>query len=298
MFISEVLYSLHRGNFSRNAFDMLTLCNEKIFEIRRKLNYWQTLLALSSENVNDIKTAFYELARSASCLVVAADNYSSYLQDIKPMVEEFIKLLLPMPVNSYDNAAMQTVDYRRQEMSERITYLISAMAGVMGRHAGEIDINSLQSQMSALGSPLDSQSIFLQYIYNHISDNNWMRLACCSDEKFIREKRHTLLKLEYHQCQCPESDKVNCAFYENMYRSITEQITVAFNVAISGGRFGISPLTFRDMLKPCVSIPAEETEQRYWSWNTYCMIKAQINGTDSKNILLKQNFHSIKGFND
>lgn len=284
MFISEILNSLHKGSFARNASAMLMKSSRHIADIREKLNYFQTLPELSSCNIRDIKSALYELLRAASCLVFSTENHALHLQDVLPMAEEFIKLLLPLPDKSEEISAASTVEYNRQEMSARVAYLISAMAGVMQKHekGRKVNIALAQLELQNLPSPLDSRSIFLQYMYNHITDNNWAHLACLPDENFADSRRQKLLKLEYHQCRYAGKDAVNYAFYENMYRTITEQITVAFNVAVSGGRAGISPLTFRDMLKPYVSIPVEPAEQNYWCWETYCMIKAQVNGTDGK----------------
>lgn len=245
-------------------------------DTRQKLDHWQTLSTLSSEDLRDIQTALFELLRSASRLFFAAANFGAWTKDAKPQAEEFVKLLLPQPENS-DVATRLKIDFKRQEMSDRISYLISNIGDLMNKHAGGMKVNleSLCDELEKITCPLDNQTIFLQYLYNHLTDDNWQKLSSCLNQKSARGRRWKLLSLEYLQCQC--LGEADYAVYETMYNSLTEQVSVACNT-VSGRINGkISPLSFRNMLKPHISIKPK-AEGKIGMWATFCMIRNVING--------------------
>ena len=84
-----------------------------------------------------------------------------------------------------------------------------------------------------------------------------------------------MLGLEYVQCQY--SGGTEYTLHENLYRSVTEQIGAKDDIAAGRGKEKISPLTFRAMLKPHISIETK-AERRLGMWEIHCMVKNIING--------------------
>lgn len=283
MFIAEILSSLHQGDFARNCLDMLKASHRHIINTRPKLNHWQSLSDLTSEDMEDITTAFYELVRSAARLIFTTANYGSWQRDAQPQAEDFIKLILPSPETS-DIATRLKIDFERKEMSDRTSYLLSKIGDITTRHANGIKVNpeSICAELQQVSCPLDSKTMFLQYLTNHIADGNWQKLSCCLNQKSAGIRRWKLLGLEYTQCQYSSgAEYTSC---ENLYRSITEQIGVASDIASGSVNGKISPLSFRNMLKPYVSIETE-VDRRIGMWEVHCTVKNVINGkTNNKQI--------------
>lgn len=276
MFIAEILNSLYHGDLAKNGLDMIQASHGHMMNIRRELDHWQSLSDLTSEDIQNITTAFYELMRSASRLIFATANYGAWLTDVQEHAEDFIKLLRPLPETA-DVATRLKIDFERQEMADRISYLLSKIGDVMARHAAGIKVNaeSICSELQKVSCPLDSKVIFLQYLTNHIADGNWLKLSCCLNLKSARIRRWKLLGLEYVQCQY--SGGTEYTLHENLYRSVTEQIGAKDDIAAGRGKEKISPLTFRAMLKPHISIETK-SERRLGMWEIHCMVKNIING--------------------
>lgn len=292
MFIAEIWYSLHQGNFARNCLDMLKASHIHIVNTRRELDYWQSLSNLSPENINDITTAFYELMRSASRLIFSTADYDSRLTDVKLQAEDFIKLLLPLPKNS-DVATRLKIDFERKEMSDRISYLLSKIGDMMAMYTNGIKVNTenICTELKKVSCPLDSKTTFRQYLTNHIADGNWQKLSCCLNQKSAGIRRWKLLGLEYAQCQY--SAGIEYSSCENLYLSLQKQIGTEGDIIAGCVNGKISPLTFRTMLKPYILIEPK-TDQKIGMWEIHCMVKNIINGKTNRDQIRTLEVHKIR----
>lgn len=291
MFIAEILSSLHQGDFARNCLDMLKASHRHIINTRPKLNHWQSLSDLTSEDMEDITTAFYELVRSAARLIFTTANYGSWQRDAQPQAEDFIKLILPSPETS-DIATRLKIDFERKEMSDRTSYLLSKIGDITTRHANGIKVNpeSICAELQQVSCPLDSKTMFLQYLTNHIADGNWQKLSCCLNQKSAGIRRWKLLGLEYAQCQY--SDGVEYSSCENLYLSLQKQIGTEGDIIAGCVNGKISPLTFRTMLKPYILIEPK-TDQKIGMWEIHCMVKNIINGKTNRDQIRTLEVHKI-----
>ena len=292
MFIAEILGSLRQGDFMRNCFDMLDASHEHITNTCQKLDHWKSLSDLTPDDIEEITTAFYERVRSATCMIFITTDYAFHLTKAQLQAEDFIKLLLPLPETS-DIATRLKIEFERKEMSDRISYLFSKIGDILIRHIDNIKVNteSICAELQKVPCPLDSKTIFLQYLTNHIADGNWQKLSCCFNQKSAEIRRGKLLGLEYKQCQYSSgAEYTSC---ENIYHSLVEQLGAESDI-VSGSISGkISPLAFRNILKPYVSTEPKFA-QKIGMWEIHCAVKNVINGKEKSKQIFSMEAHKFR----
>ena len=133
---------------------------------------------------------------------------------------------------------------------------------------------------ASVTSPVDSSTVFMQYLNNHISDGNWQKLACSKDRTASRMRQKELLEIEYAQCHYMPGDPDYPAL-EKQYRDLSARIDAGLNTDTIGGNTGMTPWVLRKILRSYVSIPRREETAR-WTWQKYCALKSAVNSASSE----------------
>jgi hypothetical protein len=277
MFVFETMQSLHRNNLVENCLQKLRERESIIADVQNLLSHWQVLPELSTEDIRNINTAFYKYICSEMTQLLILGNSDFWHHGGQDVADEFIKLLLPL--KSEDVAERVDVEFLRQEMFARVSYIFEKINDVAmfcleeSEPEQEIDL----AFFSGISCPLDSAKIFMQYLNNHISDGNWQKIAGSKNHVMSRLRQKNLLETEYRQCQYTPGDP-DYVFCENQYRVLSEQIESDYNERTIGCNAGVTPWTLRNILKRYVSIPHRE-ETRRWTWQKYSELKSAVNGT-------------------
>ena len=280
MFIADILQSCRQGegDFVIRTLAVLREQETKSVKFYRQIKKWQESSALSSDDIRGILNAFYGyLCAEAGKTVICNDLASWREHGGEGRAREFINLLLPF--KSADIAERIKVEFARQEMAARVSHCISEIYQKM---LSDLEFSDPDEpcgiDFMSESCPLDSARIFMQFLFNHISDSNWQKIASGSSNMRICRQR-LLLELEYKQCQYTpgDPDYTDC---ESEYRILRGKISADFNACSSGCKSGLSPWSVRNILKNCVKIPSGG-ETRRWDWSKYCSMRAVVNGVES-----------------
>lgn len=278
MFISEIMQSLRQNN------DLVENCSQKLREredflscVQPQLCCWQAQPELSSEDIRSINNTFYEYIRSEMILLLILCNNASWRNSGADIAEEFIRLLLPLKTE--DVAKRIEVEFMRQEMFSRVSYIFNQINDIVMDCLEECEPECEENVafFAGISCPLDSAKIFMQYLNNHISDGNWQKIAGSKNHKMSLFRQKELLELEYCQCQYTPGDP-DYVRLENQYQIMSARIESDYKERTLGCNAGVTPWTLRNILKRYVSIPHREEISR-WTWQKYSELKGAVNGT-------------------
>ena len=293
MFIYDTIRLLRQPDALEHCLEKLNKRDLYLADIHRLFQERQEKgEALSSGDVRFINRIFCEYIKAELTGLFIPEHFENLPEHGIEEAGNIIKQLLPPA--SEDIAERIKTEFRQREMLARVSYIFSCVRRIAEARLEDsaADAGKDFERYCSVTSPVDSSTVFMQYLNNHISDGNWQKLACSKDRTASRMRQKELLETEYAQCHYTPGDP-DYAALEKQYRDLSARIDADLNTDTIGGNTGMTPWILRKILRSYVSIPHREETAR-WTWQKYCALKSAVNGASSEP--QKQNFSTRNPF--
>lgn len=271
MFIAEVLHTIQQADLAGDHPGCIEMFSRLSADSWRALWAWKKMSRLSKEDINNVIVALYEYVKAEVARQIL-DETANKQQKYGNQAGDFIRLILPM--KSFDSVERIKVEFLRQDMLARVNHIFTMINMLLPpRIMNEKSDQAGSIMLQKTPTPLDSISVFMQFLNNHLIEGNWQKLSALRNPKVCAEKQMALLSIEYEQCQFVAGDSDYLA-YEHKYRSLADQINAERSIGYINHKIGHSPWKIRELLKPGITLKIN-IEKNFWSWKYYSSLKKE-----------------------